>query len=343
MRQFKINNFAVSEFSTPFIIAEACDNHFGKIELATQMIDKAKEAGVDAIKFQHHLPDEEMLPNIPMSDNFAEPLYDFLKKNALKLDQHIKLKEYCDKIGILYLCTPFSYKAAIEIKDLVPVFKIGSGEMTDIPSLEKISKLGKGMIISTGMSTFEEIDRTYNLIVSKKNPLALMNCISEYPPVYADLNLLVIKEMMQRYPEAIIGHSDHTGELYSCFSAITLGAKIIEKHVILDKKMTGPDQEVSIDFDELKKLVDGAKKIHLSLGSEKKVHEKEKQIRSWAFRSLVSIKKIPQNKIIEENDIWCKRPGTGIPSYRMKDVIGLKTLKEIEENQLISWSDLEKK
>ena len=107
--------------------------------------------------------------------------------------------------------------------------------------------------------------------------------------------------------------------------------------------MTGPDQEVSIDFDELKKLVDGAKKIHLSLGSEKKVHEKEKPIRSWAFRSLVSIKKIPQNKIIEENDIWCKRPGTGIPSYRMKDVIGLKALKEIEPNQLISWSDLEKK
>jgi N-acetylneuraminate synthase len=343
MRQFKINNFIVSEFSSPFIIAEACDNHFGKIELAIQMIDKAKKAGVHAIKFQHHLPDEEMLPKIPMSDNFSEPLYEFLKKNALKLDQHIKLKEYCDKIGILYLCTPFSYKAAIEIRDLVPVFKIGSGEMTDIPSLEKISELGKGMIISTGMSTFEEIDRTYNLIVSKKNPLVLMNCISEYPPIYQDLNLLVIKEMMKRYPEAMIGHSDHTGELYSCFSAITLGAKIIEKHVILDKKMTGPDQEVSIDFDELTQLVDGAKKIHLSLGSEKKVHEKEKQIRSWAFRSLVSIKKIPKNKIIEENDIWCKRPGTGIPSYRMKEIIGLKTLKEINENELISWSDLEKK
>lgn len=343
MKQFKINNFVVSEFSSPFIIAEACDNHFGKIELAIQMIDKAKEAGVGAIKFQHHLPDEEMLPNIPMSDNFAEPLYEFLKKNALKLDQHIKLKEYCDKIGILYLCTPFSYKAAIEIRDLVPVFKIGSGEMTDIPSLEKISELGKGMIVSTGMSTFEEIDRTYNLIVSKKNPLALMNCISEYPPDYQDLNLLVIKEMMKRYPEATIGHSDHTGELYSCFSAITLGAKIIEKHVILDKKMIGPDQEVSIDFDELKQLVDGAKKIHLSLGSQKKVHEKEKQIRSWAFRSLVSVKKIPQNKIIDENDIWCKRPGTGIPSHRMKEVIGLKTLKEIGANQLICWNDLEKK
>jgi N-acetylneuraminate synthase len=343
MIKFKINNSLISEFSNPFIIAEACDNHFGDINLAIKMIDAAKEAGADAIKFQHHLPDEEMLPIIPMSDNFDEPLYDFLKKNALKLDQHIKLKEYCDKIDILYLCTPFSYKAAEEINKLVPVFKIGSGEMTDLPSLEKISKLGKGMIISTGMSTFDEIDRTYNFITSKKIPLALMNCISEYPPLYEDLNLLVIKEMISRYPKALIGHSDHTSELYSSLAAITLGAKIIEKHVILDKKMKGPDQEVSIDFYELKKLVDGAKKINLSLGKEKKVHKKEKQIRQWAFRSLVSIKKIPKNKIIDQEDIWCKRPGTGIPSYLMNNVIGLRTLREIEKDQLIDWSDLEKK
>jgi N-acetylneuraminate synthase len=161
--------------------------------------------------------------------------------------------------------------------------------------------------------------------------------------LYEDLNLLVIKEMIRRYPKALIGHSDHTGELYSSLAAITLGAKILEKHVILDKKMKGPDQKVSIDFYELKKLVDGAKKINLSLGKEKKVHQKEKQIRKWAFRSLVSIKKIPKNKIIDQEDIWCKRPGTGIPSYLMNDVIGLRTLKEIDNNQLIDWKDLEKK
>ena len=343
MIKFQIDNFLISENSNPFIIAEACDNHFGDINLAIKMINAAKEAGADAIKFQHHLPDEEMLPIIPMSDNFEEPLYEFLKKNALKLDEHVKLKEYCDKVNILYLCTPFSYKAAEEINKLVPVFKIGSGEMTDIPSLEKISKLGKGMIISTGMSTFEEIDRTYNFIISKKIPLVLMNCISEYPPLYEDLNLLVIREMIRRYPKALIGHSDHTSELYSCLAAITLGAKILEKHVILDKKMKGPDQKVSIDFYELKKLVDGAKKINLSLGKEKKVHQKEKQIRQWAFRSLVSIKKIPKNKIIDQDDIWCKRPGIGIPSYLMNDVIGLRALREIENNQLIDWKDLEKK
>ena len=146
---------------------------------------KSKKAGANAVKFQHHLPDEEMLIDIPMSDNFSEPLYEFLKKNALKLKDHIKLKEICDKVGITYLCTPFSFKAAEEINDLVPVFKIGSGEMTDLPTIKKIINFKKGMIISTGMSVFDEISRTYNL-VSQKVPLVLMNCISEYPVNYED-------------------------------------------------------------------------------------------------------------------------------------------------------------
>ena len=233
--EFKIKDTIISRSSNPYIIAEACDNHFGNIDYAIKMIEESKKAGASAVKFQHHLPDEEMLPDIPMSENFSEPLYEFLKKNALKLKDHIRLKEVCDKIGITYLCTPFSFKAAEEINKLVPVFKIGSGEMADIPTLKKIIKLKKGMIISTGMSVFDEITRTYNL-VSKEVPLVLMNCISEYPVDYEDMNLNVISKMIEIYPKAIIGHSDHSSELFTSFSAITLGAKVIEKHVILDKK-----------------------------------------------------------------------------------------------------------
>ena len=179
-----------------FIIAEACDNHLGNTNTAIEMIKAAKLSGADAIKFQHHLPDEEMLKDIPMSDNFKEPLYDFLKKYALTLDQHKLLKEKCDKEGIIYMCTPFSLKAAKEIKDLVPIFKIGSGEMTDIPSLIEISKLGLPMILSTGMSDYSEIDRTYKTLENKVN-LALLNCVSEYPPVYEDINLLVIEDNLE--------------------------------------------------------------------------------------------------------------------------------------------------
>ena len=159
-----INKRIIGGKNPCFIIAEACDNHKGDIEVAKKMISEAKIAGADAIKFQHHLPEEEMLPDIPMSDNFEEPLFEFLKKFALTLDQHIDLKNYCDKENIIYMCTPFSLKAAREINNLVPLFKIGSGEMTDIPSLKAIAKLKKPMILSTGMSSFEEIDRTYYII-----------------------------------------------------------------------------------------------------------------------------------------------------------------------------------
>lgn len=337
---FKIDKKIVSKLSEPYIIAEACDNHFGNLDYATKMIELSKKSGASAIKFQHHLPDEEMLPIIPKSDNFNEPLYEFLKKNALKLNDHIKLKEICDKIGITYLCTPFSFKAAEEINKLVPVFKIGSGEMTDLPTLKKIIKFKKGMIISTGMSVFDEITRTYDL-VSKEVPLVLMNCISEYPVDYNDMNLNVISKMIEYYPRAIIGHSDHSSELFTSFSAITLGAKIVEKHVILDKKMKGPDQEVSIDFNQLSELVKVCSQISKTLGDEKKIHSREKQIRAWAYRSIVSIKDIPKGKILDQDDIWCKRPGTGIPSHEMENIIGKKTKNIIKKNSLLMWEDLE--
>ena len=323
------------------VIAEACDNHMGCMNTAIEMCNQAKLAGADVIKFQHHLADEEMLEDSPMSDNFEEPLYDFLKRNALSLDDHKKLSSHCDSIGITYLCTPFSYKAAMELMELdVPGFKIGSGEMTDIPSLIKIAELGKPMILSTGMSTLDEIDQTYNALKDKAKSLALMNCVSEYPPVYEDINLNVINVMQERYSKATIGHSDHTPDLYTCFAAVALGAKIIEKHVIIDKKTPGPDQSVSIDFMELKSLVDGIRKIELASGNEKSVHAKEEQIREWAFRSIVTIKDIKSGDIFSEDNLWTKRPGTGIPSAKLPDVLGKVAKNSIKANTLLKEEDI---
>ncbi len=335
-----INGRLVGPKHPVFIIAEACDNHLGNMEVARNMVREAKLAGADAIKFQHHLPDEEMLPDAPMSDNFEEPLYDFLKKYALKLEQHYELKRYCDEIGILYMCTPFSWKAAQEIEPLLPAFKIGSGEMTDIPTLTRISSFGKPMIVSTGMSTFDEIDRTYQALVKRDTPLILMNCVSEYPPVYEDLNLGVIGEMIKRFPKALVGHSDHTPDLYTCFAAVALGARLLEKHVILDKRQSGPDQSVSIEFDELARLVEGARKIEVGLGTEKSIHGREASIRTWASRSIVSTRAIAEGETITQEEIWSKRPGTGIPAYQMDEVIGCRAARDIPCNTLISWDDL---
>lgn len=332
----RIGNKTIGKKQPVFIIAEACDNHFGKMNLAREMVRQAKLAGADCIKFQHHLADEEMLKDIPMSSNFDEPLYEFLKKNALTLEQHRKLKRYCEEVGILYLCTPFSYQAAKELMTIgVEVFKIGSGEMTDFTSLKAIADLGKPMILSTGMCTMAEIQETYAAMKSWGVVFCLNNCVSEYPPVYEDMNIGFIKTMISSFSDIVIGHSDHTPDLYTCFAAVALGAKIIEKHIILDKKMPGPDQAVSIDMMDLAELVEGVRKIEAALGNEKKVHGKERLIKEWAFRSIVSVYDIPKGTVLTEKMLWTKRPGTGIPSRELPNLIGRKSKCTIKANTLI--------
>jgi N-acetylneuraminate synthase len=339
----QLGSQVIGEGNPVYIIAEACDNHLGDVDTAIEMALRAKLAGCDAVKFQHHLPDEEMLRDTPMSSNFSEPLYDFLIRHALTIEQHERLLSYCESIGVQYLCTPFSYKAAEQLLGIgVEAFKIGSGEMTDIPSLNKMAKnLGLPMIVSTGMSTYEEIDDTYKLLTQTGIPLALMNCVSEYPPNYSDINLGVISIMANRYPDALIGHSDHTPDIYTCLAAVPLGALILEKHVILDKCQPGPDQSVSIDFHEMALLVDGVRKIENAMGSNKQVHKKEEDIRRWAFRSLVTIKPIRCGEVISPDHIWSKRPGIGIPSRHMNEFIGKKVNRDLPSDYLLQWTDLE--
>ena len=339
----KIGNNFVSQKDPTFIIAEACDNHMGDLNVAIEMARLSKLAGADAVKFQHHLPEEEMLPVVPSSDNFEIPLFEFLKDNALTITQHKILKEYCDSIDITYLCTPFSWAAALELEELqLPAYKIGSGEMTDLPYLDKIATLNKPLIISTGMSSEEEIRRTYNFLIDKGVSLILMNCTSEYPPAYEDINLGFIPQMCSMFEKAVIGHSDHTPDLFTCFGAVSYGARVIEKHVIIDKKTPGPDQSVSIDFYQLAELVEGIRKIEAAQGSRKNVHHKEKQIREWATRSLVSTCPIKAGEVISVDMIWSKRPGTGIPSHNFWEIVGRKALCDIPKNSLLSWDMIEK-
>lgn len=337
----KLGGVEITPSSRSYIIAEACENHLGNMDTARETVRQAKLAGADAIKFQHHLPDEEMLPSTPMSDNFSEPLYDFLKRCSLKLEQHAELKALCEKIGIHYLCTPFSYAAAKDLLKIgVDAFKIGSGEMTDIHGLRKIASLGKPMLLSTGMCDLAEIDETYRALKETGVPFALFNCVSEYPPKYEDVNLRVLEEMRRRWPDVLIGHSDHTPDIYTCFAAIPLGARFLEKHVTLDKRSPGPDQSVSIDMRDLRELVDGTRKIEAALGSSKKVHERERQIRTWAHRSVVTIKDVASGSALTSEMLWTKRPGTGIPSKDMPKVLGRQAKRALPKDTILSWDDL---
>jgi sialic acid synthase SpsE len=339
--EIRIDGRAVGVHAPCFIIAEACDNHLGNMETAREMVRQAKAAGADAIKFQHHLPDEEMLrEGVPMSANFNMPLFEFLQRYALTLDQHYELLQYCRQLGIIYLCTPFSRKAAEEINEMgVGAFKIGSGELTDLPTLKVIARFGKPMILSTGMAEWAEIDETIECLRPINDQLVLMNCVSEYPARHADTNLGVIDLLSKRY-NLTVGHSDHTPDIYTSIAAVALGAKLIEKHLILDRRQPGPDQSVSIEPYELYELVKGVRRVEEACGSLKTVHELEKPIRQWARRSVVSICPIPKGTKISERMVWTKRPGTGIPPKHIDRVVARVAVTDIPANHLIQWEEL---
>jgi sialic acid synthase SpsE len=341
-KPIQIDGCTIGPSEPCFVIAEACDNHLGNLEVAKEMVREAKACGVDAIKFQHHLPDEEMLrEGVPMSANFNIPLYEFLERYALKLDQHYELYQYCKEVGIIYLCTPFSRKAAEEINAMgVSAFKIGSGELTDLPTLKVIAKFGKPMILSTGMAEWHEIDETMKTIRPINDQIVLMNCVSEYPARHADVNLNVIREMERRY-DVIVGHSDHTPDIYTSIAAVALGAKLIEKHFILDRAQPGPDQSVSIEPSEMSELVKGVHRVEKALGNNKKVHDLEKPIRSWAHRSVVSIRPISKGSQIVPDMVWTKRPGTGIAAKHLEEIISRTAVCDIPVDHLIRWEELE--
>ena len=324
------------------IIAEGCDNHFGSLDNAKKMVLQAKLAGADVIKFQHHIPDAEMLPKVPKSKNFKISLYKFLKKYSLKLKDHEEILKFCIKKKIKYLCTPFSLRAAHELNELgVDWYKIGSGEFTDLPFIKKVIGFGKPVILSTGMSSQKEIFEVYKFILKyKKNSIVLMNCTSEYPPKIKDLNLGFIKKMIKNFPKTIIGHSDHTNNIYTSIAAVSLGAKMIEKHVYLNGKNFGPDRDVSINFKQLKSLVTAIRQVEEASGENKEVYSNEKSIQMWARRSLYATQNIKKGQKFSVKNIWSIRPGTGIPSKHMDKIIGKTASQDIKSNTLLKISQI---
>ncbi|HJU65364.1 MAG TPA: N-acetylneuraminate synthase family protein, partial [Gemmatimonadaceae bacterium] len=221
----------------------------------------------------------------------------------------------------------------------VEAFKIGSGELTDLPTLKVIARFGKPMILSTGMATLEEIDETVRTVRPINDRLALMNCTSEYPARHRDVNLGVIRELANRY-DLVVGHSDHTPDIHTCIAAVALGAKLLEKHIILDRRQPGPDQSVSIEPYELYQLVLATRRVEDALGAEKVVHDLEKPIRAWAHRSVVSLQPIAKGKRISENMVWTKRPGGGIPARDLDKVVGRVAQVDIPADHLIAWEEL---
>lgn len=340
-----IGKRAVGEGSPPYVIAEACVNHQGRIDLALEMVYSARAMGADAIKFQLHEIDDEMLRNVPMSSNFDVPLFETLEQTNLTLDEHRRLRELCERIGIQYLCTPFSKRAAdLLVSEVgIPVFKVGSGELTNLPFQRHMARKGLPMIVSTGMSEISEIDEVVALHKAEKTPLALTHCVSIYPCPYDQVNLGFIPEMRRRY-NVPVGLSCHTPSIYTSLGAVALGASIIEKHFTFDRSWTGPDHKSSIEPYELGELVKGARAIFEARGNERRIFEKEREIVAWARESVVTETDISAGQTITAEMVTVKRPSPGpgvIPAKELDKIIGKKAVVNIPKDTQVLWEQVD--
>jgi len=342
MNSIKIKNKIIDKNHPVFVIPEAGINHNGSYKIAKKMIDLAKKSGADCIKFQTHITDEEMLKtNIRPGNISKKTLWDIIKKCELTEKDEFKLNQYAKERKIIFLSTPFSIAAVERLEKIkIPAYKIGSGELTNIPFLKHIAKKGKPVILSTGMSEMNEIKSSIKIFTKFKIPIAVLQTTSEYPANYSDINLGVIEKFEKKF-KIPVGISDHSPGIYTALGAVAKGANIVEKHFTLDKNMDGPDQKISLDPIELIELVKGCKAVKLALGNTKKILKNERPILQFARESVVTKCGIKKNELFTENNITTKRPNTGkIPAKDFFKIIGKKARRDIPKSKQISYSDV---
>ena len=339
----RIGQRQVGDGQPPFIIAEACVNHQGDFGIARRMVHFAHAMGADAIKFQMHILEDEMLREVSQSDNFDEPLWDVIAKTNFSTEQHAELMALCRSLGIQYLCTPFS-RASIDVLDSLGVdaFKTGSGELTNIPFMRHIAAKGKPVIVSTGMSHLEEIAETVAVFEQAGTPLILMHCVSAYPCPYDRVNLGMVPRLAETFGVPT-GLSCHTPSIYTAIGATALGACVSEKHFTFDRTQTGPDHRSSIESYELGELVKGCRAVWEARGAERKIFPEEQQIVAWARESVVSVAPIAKGARITEEMVSVKRPSPGagaIPAKDLDKVIGAVAKADIAADRQILWTEI---
>lgn len=328
-----------------FIIAEAGVNHNGSIELAKELIAKGAEAGVDAVKFQSFKADKLVTVNAEKAEyqvantgNSQESQYQMIKKLELDYAKHQELMDYATSLGVMFLSSAFDLESIDLLKDLgLGVFKIPSGEITNLPYLRKTAKTGKKVILSTGMSTLGEIEEALDVL--KENgakEITVLHCNTEYPTPMSDVNLTAMNTMKEAF-KVPVGYSDHTLGIEVPIAAVALGATVIEKHFTLDKTMEGPDHKASLEPDELKQMVTSIRNIEQALGDGVKTPTKsERKNKAIARKSLIAKTNIAKGDVFTEDNLDIKRPGTGISPMLWDEVVGTKAAKDYTADELIT-------
>lgn len=310
----KIKDLKIGKLYPPAIIIDLGINHSGSIDKAIYLVDLAIKSGAKIIKHQTHIPDEEMSIEsrkiIP--GNAKSSIYSVIKKNTLSYKDEKKLVNYINQKKAIFISTPFCKSAVDRLVNFnVPLFKIGSGECNNYPLIDLIASFKKPMIVSTGMNNIKSIKKTVKIIKKYKTPFVLLHTTNLYPTPYKLVRLGALIELQKNFKNISIGLSDHTISNHACFSAVALGAKIVERHFTDTMKRKGPDIINSMDPRSLKELSTGLKLIHSMLGGKKEAAKEEKPTINFAFASVVSIKDIKKGEKFTKKNIWVKRPGTG--------------------------------
>ncbi len=331
--------------SSVFVIAEAGVNHNGSIELAKKLIDVAADAGVDAVKFQTFKADNLVSKNADKAEyqkqttDSAESQYEMIKKLELSVGAHHELMAYCKAKNIMFLSTPFDHDS-IELLDSLglEIFKIPSGEITNLPYLRKIGALGKKVVLSTGMSNLGEVEAAMNVLVSSgtnKEDITVLHATTEYPCPMEDVNLNAMRTMADAFG-VNVGYSDHTNGIEVPIAAVAMGAKVIEKHFTIDKNMQGPDHKASLEPDELKAMLKAIRNIEKAVGDGiKRPSGSELKNMQIARKSIVAAKDIKKGDILSEQNLAVKRPGDGINPMKWDEVLGLCAARDYKVDEKI--------
>lgn len=326
-----------------FVIAEAGVNHNGSLSLAKKLVDIAKKSGADAIKFQTWKTENVVTknaekPSYQVLQNNEDSQFEMLKKLELSYQDFEEIKQYCDKTGIIFMSTADEYESACFLKDMVPIIKIASSELTDLPFLKKIAQFGKPIILSTGMGTLEEIDRALSTILNEgldKKNIVILHANTAYPTPLEDANLRAITTIREKF-QVEVGYSDHTLGFETVIAAVALGAIVIEKHFTIDKNMIGPDHKLSLSPEELRKMVTAIRNIEIALGDGiKKASESENKNIPYVRKSIVAKQCIKKGDVFSEKNVTIKRPGNGLSPEYWDELIGNVASKDFKEDELI--------
>lgn len=345
--KIKIGDKLIGKDNPCFIIAEAGVNHNGKLELAKKLVDVAKEAGVDAVKFQTfktaNLTTEraELTEYQERNIGKKESQLKMLKRLELSYENFKKLKKYCDKKKIIFLSTPHSKDAIDFLEPLIPAYKIGAGDLTNLPFLEKIARKKKPIILSTGMATLTEVEGAVRTIKKAgNNKIILVHCTTNYPCPLKEVNLRAMLTLKKELGLPV-GYSDHTLGVVVPIMAVALGAEVLEKHFTVDKSLPGPDHSLSLDSKELKEMVEIIRKTEIALGTDiKKPNKSEEKIKKIIRKSIIAKTGISKMTTITKNMLIIKRPGIGIEPKYLNKVIGKRAKKDIKKDTLIKFQDL---